>query len=236
MLQACLNGARTRQDHPKVPVTPDELADDALRVVAAGVAELHVHPRDAQGVETLDARDIAATLLAVRAKVPGVPVGISTREGIRAGTSRGFDKMKRWSVLPDYVSVNLSETDADTVIGLMIERGIGVEAGLATIADAKRFAALATAKKCLRVLVELDFEEDVANALSLAEAIIRSLGESRIDLPILLHGFDETVWPLYRKSLVLGVDARLGLEDGLLLPDGRVAAGNLDLIAAATRT
>ena len=233
MLQACLNGARSRQDHPKVPLTPGELALDAERVVAAGVAELHVHPRDAQGIETLAADHIAAALSAIRAKVPGIPVGISTREGIRTDQARGFGQMRGWAVLPDYVSVNLNEDDAADIIALMIAKGIGVEAGLATVADTLKFVRLATVKDCLRVLVEIDFEKDVANALSLADEIIRILGENHIDLPILLHGFDETMWPLYRKSLALGLDARLGLEDGVLLPGGSPAASNRDIIAAA---
>ena len=233
MLQACLNGARTRLDHPQVPLSAEELARDAERVVAAGVAELHVHPRDAQGTESLAAQDITAALTAIRAKVPRIPVGISTREGIRTDKARGFDDMKRWTVLPDYVSVNLSEGDAPEIVTLMIEKGIGVEAGLATAADARRFIHLATVKECLRVLVEIDFEKDVAGALNLADEIMHILGEARIDLPILLHGFDATVWPLYRKSQALGIDARLGLEDGVTLPDGRMAADNLDIIRAA---
>ena len=233
MLQACLNGARTRQDHPRVPFSAAELALDAERVVAAGVAELHVHPRDAQGNETLAPQDIAAALVAIRAKVPGTPVGISTREGIRTDKACGFDDMKRWTVMPDYVSVNLSEQDAPEIIALMIEKGSGVEAGLATAEDARRFIRLATAKECLRVLVEIDFEKDVAGALKLADEIMHILDEAHIDLPILLHGFDATVWPLYRKSRALGIDARLGLEDGVTLPDGRMAADNLDIIRAA---
>ena len=233
MLQACLNGARSRLDHPKVPLNPAELALDAERVVAAGVQELHVHPRDAAGVETLEAHHIAAALIAIRAKVPGIPVGISTREGIRSDQARGFDHMRGWTVLPDYVSVNLSEDDAGAIIALMIDKGIGIEAGLATAADARRFVKLATAKDCLRVLVEIDTEKHVANALALAEEIIRILGDNRIDLPLLLHGFDETVWPLYRKSVALRIDARLGLEDGLLLPDGRRASDNREIIIAA---
>jgi uncharacterized protein (DUF849 family) len=233
MLQACLNGARSRRDHPNIPLSPAELALDAERVVAAGVAELHVHPRDADGIETLVADHIAAALMAIRTNVPGTPVGISTREGIRTDRARGFDQMRSWTVLPDYVSVNLSEDDAGDVITLMIAKGIGVEAGLATVADAERFVKLATVKDCLRVLVEIDFEKDVASALRLAEQIMRILKENRIALPILLHGFNETMWPLYRRSVALGVDARLGFEDGVLLPDGRIAADNRDIITAA---
>ena len=129
MLQACLNGARTRLDHPQVPLSPEELARDAGRVVTAGVAELHVHPRDAQGTESLAPQDVEAALMAIRAKVPGIPVGISTREGIRTDKARGFDDMKRWAVLPDYVSVNKTEVGSPgesftlTVLGGCITNG-----------------------------------------------------------------------------------------------------------------
>lgn len=233
MLQACLNGTRTRQDHPKVPFSAEELALDAERVVAAGASELHVHPRDGRGIETLAPDDIAGALKAIRARVPGVPVGLSTREGIRSDGTRGFAAMKSWALLPDYVSVNLSEVDAPEIMALMIEKGIGIEAGLATVADTRRFIDLPLVKACLRVMVEIDSEQDVAGALRLAEDMMRILGENRIELPILLHGFDATVWPLYRKSRALGVDARLGFEDGIHLPDGGVAADNADIIKAA---
>jgi uncharacterized protein (DUF849 family) len=235
MLQACLNGARSRHDHPQIPQTPEELARDAVRVVAQGVAELHVHPRDAQGRETLDPSDTAAALTAIRQAVPGIPVGLSTREGIRTDAKRGFTRMKAWRLLPDYVSVNLSESDAAQIIDLMLAKGIGVEAGLATAADARNFVTLATAKDCLRILVEIDLEKDVANALALADEMIGIIAQSQIDLPILLHGFDRTMWPLYRKSRVLGLDARLGFEDGLELPDGSIAADNPAIIAAAMK-
>jgi uncharacterized protein (DUF849 family) len=233
MLQACLNGARSRQDHPKVPLSPEELAHDAAQVVAAGVAELHVHPRGSDGAETLDPDDIAAALMAIRASVPGIPVGLSTREGIRTDAGRGFDAMQAWRVLPDYVSVNLSEADAPDIIALMLAKGIAIEAGLATVADARRFVMLPTMRDCLRVLVEIDYPKDVAGAIALADEIIALLKQHAIALPLLLHGFDQTVWPLYRKSLALKIDARLGFEDGIHLPDGRVAADNRDIIDAA---
>jgi uncharacterized protein (DUF849 family) len=171
--------------------------------------------------------------MAIRAKVPGIPVGISTREGIGTDARRGFDQMKAWHALPDYVSVNLNEEDAPEVVALMLAKGIGVEAGLATVADAQRFAALPMRKDCLRVLVEIDYEKDVMQAMELADDILRVLAHHRVALPLLLHGFDDSVWPLYRKSRALEIDARLGFEDGVHLPDGRVAADNREIMLAA---
>jgi uncharacterized protein (DUF849 family) len=233
MLQACLNGARTRRDHPKIPLSPDELAQDAAEVIDAGAAELHVHPRGTDGAETLDPDDIGVALAAIRAQLPIVPVGISTREGIRTDRSRGFDQMKAWRVMPDYVSINLSEEDAPEIMALMRVKDIGVEAGLASVADAERFVTLPFAKEALRVLIEIDFENDVTQAIALADDIMRVLADHRVTLPLLLHGFAESVWPLYRKSRELRIDARLGFEDGVHLPDGRIAASNRDIIAAA---
>jgi uncharacterized protein (DUF849 family) len=43
-VKACLNGARTRAEHPAVPLTPAELALDALAVRRAG-AYARLRPR-----------------------------------------------------------------------------------------------------------------------------------------------------------------------------------------------
>ncbi|GAB3881798.1 hypothetical protein GCM10029964_038490 [Kibdelosporangium lantanae] len=44
MIKACLNGSRTRDEHPAVPYTPDELVAEAVESVAAGASAVHVHP------------------------------------------------------------------------------------------------------------------------------------------------------------------------------------------------
>ncbi|MFG2055035.1 3-keto-5-aminohexanoate cleavage protein [Micromonospora sp. NPDC048930] len=67
MLKACLNGGRRREEHLAVPVTPAELAADAVRCAASGVAAVHVHPRDPAGAESLAPTAIADAVTAVRA-------------------------------------------------------------------------------------------------------------------------------------------------------------------------
>jgi uncharacterized protein (DUF849 family) len=49
----------------------------------------------------------------------------------------------------------------------------------------------------------------------------------------LLHGVEHTMWPFYREALRLKLDARIGLEDGRLLPSGTEAENNAALIRAA---
>ncbi|WP_084048521.1 3-keto-5-aminohexanoate cleavage protein [Deinococcus hopiensis] len=45
-LKCCLNGPRSRDSHPALPVMPEDLAWEARAGVAAGAQALHLHPRD----------------------------------------------------------------------------------------------------------------------------------------------------------------------------------------------
>ena len=234
MLQTCLNGARGHDYSPAVPLTPEALARDAAACLAVGANEFHVHPRNAGGLESFVADDIGAALKAIRASVPGVPIGVSTREGIMVDPADRQRAFQAWEVLPDYVSVNLSEADGLEVIRLMLKRGIGIEAGLATVADAERYVALPEAGSCLRVLIEID-EQESAAAIRVAHGIIAVLDKAGNQLPRQLHGFDASKWVMHAEALRLGLDQRIGFEDGGFLPDGRSARSNAELIEAAAK-
>ena len=232
MLQACLNGGRTRDACARVPLTPAEIAAEAAAAVGAGAHELHIHPRDAEGAESLAPDDIAACLTAVRAAVPGIPVGISTGFWIAPRTGARLDEISAWQMLPDYVSINLDEPDAPQVAALMSARGIGIEAGLASLEEAERFTTEAAFAAPLRVLVEMpDVPE--AEALGIAEAVFGHLSRSDMDAPVLLHGMGQSAWPCLRAAAARRLDSRIGLEDVLHGPDGTVAPGNGALVAAA---
>jgi len=232
MLQACLNGDRDRGFHAATPLTPRELAADARAVVDAGADELHIHPRDAAGQESLDPDDTARALDAVRAAVPGVAVGVSTAWGIAPRGRERQTQIRAWHVLPDYVSINLLEEDAAEVIDLVMGKGIGVEAGLWSPRDAEKFVADRNARNCLRVMIEIN-EGGFAEGVEAARQIMEILDRADIRLPRLLHGFEGTMWPFYREALRLKLDARIGFEDGKWLPSGAEASGNADLIRAA---
>ena len=52
-------------------------------------------------------------------------------------------------------------------------------------------------------------------------------------VPQLWHGFGARTWEVISAAGAAGIDVRVGLEDVLTLPDGSVAAGNAELVAAA---
>ena len=64
------NGARrSKDDHPALPVTSDELADCAESIAAAGASIIHLHVRDEQGGHSLDPDRYRAASTAVRNRV-----------------------------------------------------------------------------------------------------------------------------------------------------------------------
>ncbi|SCF03715.1 3-keto-5-aminohexanoate cleavage protein [Micromonospora saelicesensis] len=228
MLKACLNGGRGRQAHPAVPLTAAELAADAARCAALGVAAVHVHPRDETGVESLRPAVIADALTAIRTARPGLPVGVSTGAWIVPDPAARVAAVRAWPVLPDFASVNAHEPGAEAVAAALHERGVLVEAGLWTldaVAAYRRWRVPAG-----RVLVEC-MAEDVTVALADASRVLAALPP---DAPsVLLHAEGPATWPVLAEAVRRGLDTRIGLEDTLCLPDGSPAVDNAALVAAA---
>lgn len=70
VLAVAPNGARkTAEDHPALPITPDEIARTAAACREAGAAMIHLHVRDREGGHTLDVEAYRAAIAAVRAAV-----------------------------------------------------------------------------------------------------------------------------------------------------------------------
>ncbi|MEV4500097.1 3-keto-5-aminohexanoate cleavage protein [Micromonospora arborensis] len=254
MLKACLNGGRTRDAHPAVPVTPAELAVDAARCASLGVAAVHVHPRAASGAESLRPEVIADALTAIRAARPGLPVGVSTGAWIEPDPAARVAAVRSWSVLPDFASVNAHEAGAEAVAAALHERGVLVEVGLWTLdaVDAYRSWRVPVG----RILVEC-MAEEVPAAVADAARILAALPSSApavppsstgapagspsaarapqgaVAPPVLLHAEGPATWAVLAEAVSRGLHTRVGLEDTLLLPDGTPAPGNAALVAAA---
>ncbi|MDQ0911881.1 uncharacterized protein (DUF849 family) [Streptomyces canus] len=229
MVQVCLNGPRGAADGTAVPLTPDSMAQAAAEAVAAGATDIHVHPKTPCGRDSLSPRVVAATLEAIRARV-SVPVGVTTGAWAEPDPAARLARVRGWTVLPDHASVNWHEPGAEEIAAALIDLGVGVEAGIWSGTDAAaRFAVSPLGPKVLRVLAEVT---DTDAAKTSARTLLAQLGPAH-GRPVLLHGEDVGAWPVLRLAGRLGLATRVGLEDTLVLPDGRRALSNAQLVAAA---
>ncbi|MEU8891814.1 3-keto-5-aminohexanoate cleavage protein [Streptomyces sp. NPDC048442] len=240
MMQVCVNGQRCPGDGAAVPVSPGAMAESAAAAVAAGAAEVHVHPKSPCGDDTLSASVLAATLIAIRGAVD-VPVGVTTGAWTEPEPQRRIERIASWTVLPDHASVNWHEPGAEEVAAALLARGVAVESGLwSGTQGADRFLSSPLASRSLRVLVEVTDPDPLTaedSALQfLADLARRGAVGSQGDVrgaPMLLHGEDGGAWPVLALARRLGLATRIGLEDTLLLPDGRPAGSNAQLVCAA---
>lgn len=229
LIKAAINGSRTRDEHPCVPVTPRQQAAESAAAVAAGAGAIHVHVRSPDGRESLAPDDVARCLDSVRAACPGTPVGVSTGSWIAPDPGRRLALIGSWDVLPDFASVNFHEEGATRVARLLIAKGVGVEAGVWNAGAARALLGSGLAAECLRVLIEP--AEDAADVMANLRDIEAALDAVRA--PRLLHGLEESAWELVRLAARRGYDTRTGFEDTLRLPGGAPAQSNAELVAAA---
>ncbi len=204
----------------------EELVVDAAACLAAGAESVHLHPRrPADGVSSLAADVCDPVVSAIRAAAPGLQISLSTSELIALdGAADRLEAVSAWRTPPDLVSVNLVEEGSIELGSALLERGIGIEAGVFDLPDADVLLAAPWAKQVTRVMVEVIFEHDAGSAVELARALdarVASLGRPR-----LWHGDDRATWAVVEAGLAARHDVRVGLEDSLVDEDGRPAPSN----------
>ena len=117
------------------------------------------------------------------------------------------------------------------MIRLLLDTGVGVEAGIWNAPAALTLLESGLAHHCLRVLIEP------------AEGSCRAIGNFQqiesvlygLQRPRLLHGLGPCTWEFVEFAARRHYDTRVGFEDTLVLPDGTRAGSNADLVAAAKR-
>ena len=86
IITAALTGSLpTKEQNPNVPITPDEIAQDALACYNAGAAVVHIHARNAEGKNCHDTAVFQEIHDKIKALAPELIVQLST--GGRAGMS-----------------------------------------------------------------------------------------------------------------------------------------------------
>jgi uncharacterized protein (DUF849 family) len=239
-LKAAINGGRSKAEHPAVPVSPEEQARAIVECLKAGANAIHLHVRAALetgtvvfGKESLFAEDVAQLMTVVRAAAGKAAIGVSTGAWILAEPER-FRAISAWTIQPDFASVNFSEAGAAQLARLFLSRDVGIEAGLIDFDSAQMLVESRLAPDCLRILLEPQ-EQEMSDALQTVRAIEDVLSDGGKLPPLLLHGTEATTWPMLDEAITRGYGVRIGLEDTLLMPDGRVAKDNIELVTEVIR-
>jgi uncharacterized protein (DUF849 family) len=234
MLKAAINGIRKKSGHPNIPVSDTEILNEIKTSLKAGADAIHFHVRNKEGSESLFTDDLNRIFTLLRKELPDAKLGISSGEWILPDSQKRIEVIKGWEMLPNFVSVNIDEEAAEDVAGILISKKVGVEVGISFPTEAEKFVKSNFAKDCLRILIE-PIEQDISDVEKNIREIESVLDKSKITIPRLLHGFDNVVWHLVKLSAEKGYSTRVGFEDTLTLPDGKITNSNAELVSEAIK-
>ncbi|MBI1339572.1 3-keto-5-aminohexanoate cleavage protein [bacterium] len=246
------NGARkTRADHPRLPIEPDEIAAEARACRDAGAAMLHLHVRDAEGRHSLDAGRYREAIAAVVASVGRDLIIQITTEAVGVyGVEDQFGVVE--ALRPEACSVALREAlppggdgpgaALDRYLGFLRDcrrEGIGVQHILYDVADVRRFNALRT-------------RDDAADAFGPHPFVLLVVGRyspngasdpialGQLASALMEPGAPSPLWgacafgPAETSVLLaaagLGGHIRVGFENNLHHPSGAVAESNAERV------
>lgn len=246
ILIAAPNGARrTKADHPNLPMTPSEIAAEAVRCRDAGASVLHLHVRDDTGAHSLDAGLYREAMAAVRDAVGADLILQPTTEAVGR-----YSPDKQMAVIrelaPEAVSVALREiltegaddTPAREFFAWLRERRVWAQIILYDVADIERFIALretglfVVARPSLLLVLGRYTEGQRSDPADL-DPMLAALAPVRAEVSWAVCAFGAKENACMRHAIAEGGDVRVGFENNLLLPDGQKADYTADLVACA---
>lgn len=124
-------------------------------------------------------------------------------------------------MLPDFATVDWLDDEAVAIARALAERGVGVEAKLASPAAARAWAAAGLGAHTIRVVVPEPAQ---------AEAVLGVVGDG---VPAIVYAAGLNCWTAVRYALANGHGIRIGFEDTLELPDGGSPSSNAELVRTA---
>jgi 3-keto-5-aminohexanoate cleavage enzyme len=246
VITAAMVGAETtREQTPYLPITAEEIAEDAVRCREAGAAMVHLHVRTPDGKPSQDTELFRAAIRAIR-KRTDILIQVSTGGAVGMGVDERCGGLKLTGEdRPDMATLTTGTVNfGDEVfwnprplvrdIARRI-RSLGMRPEIECFDVGMIDEARTLAKEGLVELpAHFDFVLGVPGALA---ARVEALEFMIASLP---EGSTWTVAAVGRHQLPFvdlaaerGGNARVGLEDNIYVSKGVLAKGNWELVAAA---
>ena len=255
VITCSISGAIANRDQcPAIPYTPDEYAAEARRIVDEGGVMIHIHARTPEGTPSYEVEDFQAISEAIGAEVGdaviinfstgtiGVPVAKriaylrACRPEVAALNMGSMNYAKYSRARKDFVFKMVFANPFEEIIELleaMNELRIKPEHECFDVGHVGSLAPLID-MGVLRTPLHVDCVMGVVGGIP---PTARNLAAMVGNIPEPAHwgviGISREQWMLVSAALTLGGSIRVGLEDNLYLPDGRMARSNGELIAKA---
>lgn len=250
IINACLTGnVPNKADNPHLPVSADEIIEDAAAVIEAGARVLHIHARDEHGMPTWKPEVFARIFTGIRRHYPDVVITATTSGRVFAGFEQraavleldGAAKPDMASLtlgslnFPDAASTNSPEM-IQRLAARMRERGIAAE--LEVFEPGMLNYALYLARK--ELIATPCYVNLILGSLGTSPARTLDLCNLARDVPRAwvwsAAGIGRYQLATCAAAVVMGGHVRIGLEDNLYYDAARTTpASNAALVERMVR-
>jgi len=236
----------SRDDHPGVPLTPEEIGAAVAEAHAAGAAVAHIHARDAEGKPTADPAVYAAIVEEIRSRCD-IVVQASTGVGLDVPVEERLEIVASGAVDVSMATLNpASMTFATGVFdnpppfverlaNVMHDRGIHPELEVYDVGHVRLCLDLVR-EGLIREPLQFSFVMGVRGGMPRDLALLPMLSSM---LP------DEAIWqaigigraqlPLTFAALAQGGNVRVGYEDNVYFQKGELAESNAQFVRRAVQ-
>lgn len=259
---ALTGGADSTGASPHVPVTPEQIAGEALAARAAGAAIVHIHVRNpATGKPSREPALYREVVERIRAAGSDVLINLTTGPGAGffPGEDPNVNERKGAMATPEERVAHVLELRPDICSLDVATMNFGPQAFVNVPAHLEQMARMireAGVKPELEVF-------DLGHAALAADMVKRGLFESPPWFQLCLgipwgapatteamlalkslvpagaiwsaFGISRQQFPMVAQAVILGGHVRVGLEDNLYIARGKLAEGNAVLVARAAR-
>jgi len=239
ILTAAICGAETtRAQTPYLPVTAEELGEEAAKCAAAGASVVHLHVRKDDGTPTQDRALFEKAIRAIRARCDVI---VQTSTGGAVGMT-AEERAQPLDCGPEMATLNAGSLNFGEDVFLnpfpmvrefaarMRARGIVPELECYDVGHVESCLWLAQ-QGVIDLPAHFDFVMGVRGGIAATEENLRFLaGKLPAGCSFNVAGIGRHQLPMAELSLRLGGHARCGLEDNVYLSKGVLAKGSFELV------
>ena len=243
-LMVAPNGARPmKKDHPAVPVTISETVETAKACFDAGAGGIHFHMRDEKGQHILDAGLCEEALKELQKQVPKMHLQVTTE----AVGKYSPDIMRKlaFEVKPPGISIGIREMipsrqpclEDIKVYKFLTECGTKIQhicygpEDLDLLSDLIEKASLSKNDVwCMFVIGH--YSGEVSNPENIPP-FLEKLKIHNINADWAVCAFAKEELSCLQMAIKLGGKIRVGFENSILMPDGKIAPNNETKVKAA---
>jgi 3-keto-5-aminohexanoate cleavage enzyme len=234
----------TREQHPRVPLTPAEIGVAVAEAAEAGAAVAHIHARDEEGKPTADPAVYAAIAADIRARCD-IVVQASTGVGLTVPCEERVEILRGEEVDVTMATLNPASMTFGTGTFLnppwfvealarrMLERGIQPELEVYDLGHVGLCLHLVE-RGLVAEPLQFSFVMGVRGGMPGDPALLPML-RSMLPLGAVWQaiGIGRTQLPLSLAALALGGNVRVGFEDNVYIRRGELAESNAQFVRRA---